>query len=204
MKTIHIGAWYFRPNVANAMIQLKHLSKIEVLQKWRNYDDDEDEDEDEDEDDCGGIIQFLKHHVEMGHQSTLEELVMLRGTPDVAWIPLAPELKRLKKLKLITDRIPGRCFPLIISIGKGCPALEKLILGLPNSMVADGLLKPLRVHPNLECLKIGTGSLSADDAIALCTFRNLKKLQLECHVSDDLLEMLQDHIQTIEMYPRRW
>ncbi|KAJ8652704.1 hypothetical protein O0I10_011649 [Lichtheimia ornata] len=188
LKATSLNQSYIQSNVANSMIQLKHLSKLEI-HRTPTVDDFE------------GIIQFFQHHIEMGDQSALEEIVTYKISPGIAWMPLIPRLKRLKKLKFLVNAIHDNCIPLMDEMAQGCPALEKLILGLPEAELPDDVLKPWRRHQNLKCLKFGAESLTANDAITLCTFSNLKTLQLECDASDDLLEVLRNHIPKIELYP---
>ncbi|KAJ8652703.1 hypothetical protein O0I10_011648 [Lichtheimia ornata] len=192
LKTTLLNQSYIQSNVANAMIQSKRLSKLTLYE--RSADDE----------DYEGMIQFLQHHIEMGDQSTLEEIITYKISPEMAWIPLATRLKRLKKLKFLASDISEDCIPLMEQIGQGCPALKKLILGMPYAELPDGLLEPLYGHPSLEILKIGTRSLSANYAITLCTFKNLKSLELECDVSGDILDLLEYHLPKVELYPDPW
>ncbi|CDH54805.1 predicted protein [Lichtheimia corymbifera JMRC:FSU:9682] len=191
LKSIVIHQSYIQSNVSNAMIQSKHLSKLKIFQ-------------DSTDEDYEGIIRFLEHHIQLGDQSMLEEIITYEISPEMEWIPLVPRLKRLKKLKFLVNDIPEDCIPLIEAIARGCPALKKLILGMPFAELADGLLEPLRNHPSLEILKIGTKSLRADHVITLCTFTNLKSLELECQVTSDMLTLLECHLPKVELYPDPW
>lgn len=89
LEDIGLHELYIKPNVANAMIKLKHLSKLYINQ---GYKDDDDDDE--------GMIQFLEYHIGMGNGSTLEEITIATSTlkAETTWIPLIARLQCLKKL----------------------------------------------------------------------------------------------------------
>ena len=76
-------------------------------------------------------------------------------------------------------------------ISQGCPALDKLTLGMDGAQLPSGILKPLRKHTSLQQLSIGSVSLSDADIIALATFSNLKHVHLHPDISKDVLEVLQ-------------
>ncbi|KAJ8652706.1 hypothetical protein O0I10_011651 [Lichtheimia ornata] len=189
IKTLSLIQNYIQTNVANAMIQLKHLSKLQLHQMVTV-------------DDYEGMIQFLQHHVGMGNQSTLEELTLLAPIVvmrfGAAWIPLIARLESLKNLKLLGSIYYDESIHIMKEIAQGCPALEKLTLGGHRDTLDDGMVRLWRDHSNLKYLRIGAESLSNNDATALCTFRNLKQLQLQCDVSDDLLDLLEERIPEVE------
>ncbi|CDH54792.1 predicted protein [Lichtheimia corymbifera JMRC:FSU:9682] len=173
------------------MINLKHLSKVEFNARRGSIDNK-------------GIQHFMEYYTDtMGDGSTLEEVVVVcmkdTDMSDVPWISWLFWLKRLKVLKLLADTISDIYVSSMDESGKGCPALEDLTLGKDGSVLANGLLKSLRRYPSLEYLTIGARSLSEDDLIALCTFRHLNYLQLQCTVPEDLLELLQDNISNVEI-----
>ncbi|KAJ8652396.1 hypothetical protein O0I10_011976 [Lichtheimia ornata] len=190
LATIHIHDTYFRPNIVNAMIKLNHLQKVHIDVVSNENDD--------------SIHQFLGHHIALGNRSTLKDVIVETTHIEISakpWMPLLSKLPRLKNLELLAAAISENCIPLMEEIGQGCPALENLILGMDGAELADGLLPPLRRHPNLKWLKIGADEpLSNHDLMALCTFRSLKELILLFTITEvDLLEMLNDHIPIVEI-----
>ncbi|KAJ8652591.1 hypothetical protein O0I10_011737 [Lichtheimia ornata] len=191
LNTIHIHISSFRSHFAHAMIRLKHLHTVRINALSNDVNDT-------------GIQQFLEHHVALGDQSTLEHVTLRMGRVGVsqnAWIALLSRLTRLKNLELLAGIMPENCIPIMEEIGQGCPALKKLTLGVYDAVLADGLLMPLRKHSNLQCLWIGATSLSDTNLLALCTFHHLKQLSLECRVPKGLLEILQDHIPKVNIFP---
>ncbi|KAJ8652696.1 hypothetical protein O0I10_011641 [Lichtheimia ornata] len=188
IKTIRILDSNCQPDIAAAMINLKHLSKVVFDTKRGSIDN-------------MGIQQFLEYHIAtMGDASTLEQVVVyMKDMSDVAWIPLLYRLKRLKTLMLLAGTISENCVSSMYELCQGCPALEDLTLGKDGSEMADGLLKSLRRHPNLKYLGVSARSLSENDLTALCAFRTLKYLYLQCPVPKYLLEILQDHIPNVEI-----
>lgn len=194
LKAISLNKSYFRPDVANAMIDARHLSKLEIFQSWENGGDE-------------GMKRLLEYHTAtMGDRSTLEGVIIHMIHMDMhasPWLPLLSRLKCLKNLKLFARTISAENgIPIMTEIGQGCPALKDLTLGgRVGSKLADGLFKPLYKHPNIECLRIGAKSLSNDNLMDLCAFKNLKRLQLQRHiiVADDMIEMLRDHIPKVEL-----
>lgn len=191
LSAIHIHDIYFRPEIAKAMIKLKHLRKVHI-DVVSNEDDD-------------GVHQFLKHHIALGDRSTLKYVMVETSHIDISakpWIPLLSRLPRLKNLELLAQAISENCIPFMAEIGQGCPVLENLTLGVDGADLADGLLVPLRNHPNIKWLRIGAAdSLSVEDLVALCTFRDLTKLILSFNAADDVLEMLNKHIPNVEIDP---
>ncbi|KAJ8652701.1 hypothetical protein O0I10_011646 [Lichtheimia ornata] len=188
IKTICILDSNCQPDIAAAMSNLKHLSKVVFDTKRGSIDN-------------MGIQQFLEYHIwTMGDASTLEEVVVyMKDMSDVAWIPLLYRLKRLKTLMLLASTISENCVLSMHELCQRCPALEDLTLGKDGCEMANGLLKPLRRHPNLKYLSVSARSLSENDLTALCAFRKLKYLYLQCPVPKYLLEILQDHIQDVEI-----
>ncbi|KAJ8652705.1 hypothetical protein O0I10_011650 [Lichtheimia ornata] len=188
LQSIALNKSYIQHDVASAMINARHLCKLEVFQSWGGDDDE-------------GVKRLLNHHVAtMGDGSTLEEVIihMLHFNMSAApWITLLCKLKSLKNLKLLVGRsFSKHGIPIMEEIGQGCPALKDLTLGHRLCTLADGLFKPLCKHPNIECLRIEAESLSNDNLMDLCAFNNLQQLQLTLHVivADDKLEMLRNHI----------
>lgn len=181
-----------QPDIANAMVSLKHLSRFEIdthNETGGRY--------------STGIQQFFEYHIAMGEHSTLEEVIIHMWkyveTSAKVWIPFLSQLRCLKKFHLSADTISKDCLSSLEEIGRGFPALNELTLGVDGSEMAHGLLKTLRLHPNLKCLRIGASSLSDNDLVALCKFRNLKYLHLQCAVPKDLVAILQDHISNVEI-----
>lgn len=189
LSAISLLKCYFQPDIANAMIKAKHLSKLEIFHSL-GYEGNE------------GIKRFLDYHIAMGDGSTLEEVIIRMVNVDTTvalWIRLLSRLKCLKNLKLLVLRISEDCIPVMEEIGQGCPALKEVTLGHADSELAHGLIKPLCKHPNIESLRIGTGPLSHEDLMDLCAFNNLKQLQLQFTVADRTLKMLRDHIHKVEI-----
>lgn len=190
LNTIRLRKSYFQLDIANAMINARHLCKLEIFHSWGNGGDE-------------GIERFLGYHIEtMGSGSTLEEVIIRvvnLGMSRTPWIRLLARLKCLRNLKLLAGSISEDCIPVMEEIGQGCPALKELTLGHADCGLPDDLFKSLCKHPNLECLRIGAESLSNDDLMDLCAFKNLKQLHLPSIVEDDMLEMLQDHIPKVEL-----
>ncbi|CDH54822.1 predicted protein [Lichtheimia corymbifera JMRC:FSU:9682] len=193
-SSIHFHYSYFLPGIANAMTKLKHLQKLQT-DILHNVDIDHDIQVDTISNDS--IQQFLQHHIALGDRSTLEHVVVKMDTMEMSDMPcirLLARMTRLKYLELLVSDVPSTCIPFMKEISQGCPSLEKLTLGAFGSMLADGLLMPLRTHPNLKCLDVGDHPLSNHNMMALCTFRNIKQLELHYPVPTDLREILQDHI----------
>lgn len=178
----------FQPDVANAMIQLKHLSKLKI--DYVNASDD-------DNSNYISIKQFLEHHIALGDRSTLEHVIVDMDDVDmseVTWISLLCRLKCIKKLELITVNMGEHCRLILEEIGQGCPSLEELTLGLEETEMAEGLLAPLRQLSNLKCLTLGAWEICNTDFLVLASFNNLERLYLRCDISDDMLVLLESRI----------
>lgn len=188
LKAIDMSESLFQPDVANAMIQLKHLSKLKI--DYVNASDD-------DNSNYISIKQFLEHHIALGDRSTLEHVIVDMDDVDmseVTWISLLCRLKCIKKLELITVNMGEHCRSILEEIGQGCPSLEELTLGLEETEMAEGLLAPLRQLSNLKCLTLGAWEICNTDFLVVASFNSLERLYLRCDISDDMLVLLESRI----------
>lgn len=119
LNAISLSESLLKPAVANAMIQSKNLSKLDIYQPWGD-----DEDDDLWGDEHKGIKAFLDYHIEMGNQSTLKELIIRvdGNTNPVSWMPLLPLFKCLQSVDIQTAFIHRECAIVLT----GCSALERL------------------------------------------------------------------------------
>lgn len=166
--------------------QLDPSSKLEITLQSRNSNDE-------------GIIRFLEHHIGMGNTSTLEEIIITTRTTmsGATWIPSISRLQRLKSLKLHVYGIHEDCLPAMEEIGRGCPALEELTLGMRTCDINEGIIASFCQHPNLKRLRIGSTSLSPASLMLMTTFSSLEYLYLRCNVPESILKMLHKHISKI-------
>ncbi|CDS06475.1 hypothetical protein LRAMOSA09003 [Lichtheimia ramosa] len=188
LKAIHLPESLFQPDIANAMVQLKHLSKLEIDYVYATG-------EDEDDNDTIGIRQFLENHIAMGDHSTLEH-VIVHNEEDIAqvtWIPLLSQLKCLKHLELFFVPMEDDCLSILGEICQGCPALEELRLDLEDTEMPQGLLEPLR-QLSVRCLRIDAASIGNADLLVLASFSRLERLYLLCDIPDDMLVLLKSRI----------
>lgn len=121
------------PHIADAMIDLKHLSKLRVTRsKSRNFV-------------IGGVAKFLTSHITRGLLSTLEELTLHANQAmlEVSWIPLVSNLHCLKNLELVSPDISREWFFILKQIGQGCRSLESLKLGTKRCKLVDGSIESL-------------------------------------------------------------
>ncbi|KAJ8652700.1 hypothetical protein O0I10_011645 [Lichtheimia ornata] len=186
LKAINLRISHLRHDITNAMIKLRHLSKLEIVRwVWGDHSDYYE-----------GIIQFLEHHVGMGETSTLKEITISARTMafDATWIPFISKLQCLKNLKLHALSIPEDCLPVMEKIGRGCPALEDLTLGVRGCDIGDGIISSLCQHSNLKCLRIGSTSLNPGTLILMTILPGLESLYLECNVPESVMEMLRKHV----------
>lgn len=181
LKSISVIDLCLPLNIANAMINLKSLSRLKIT-SWKE--------------DLGGVKQFLEHHVAVGNQSTLEEIEinLVKEISKVTWLPLVSGLQCLKSLKWFPMGIPTDCISTIAEISQGCLALEKLSIALWCVDFPQGILKSLCELPNLKWLRIEAGSICESDLVSLTTFPSLQELYLYCKVPDPIREMLHSHI----------
>lgn len=182
LKSINVIDTYLPSNVANAMINSKNLSKLNVT-SWKKKNLD-------------GIKQFLERHIAMGNHSTLEEMEIqaLKGIPEITWLPLVPRLMCLKSLKLRAGGIPQDCVSIMAEISQGCPALEKLWIASWCADFPQGILKPLCQLTNLKWLRIEAESICESDLVSLTTFPSLKELYLYCKLPNPFRGMLCRHM----------
>lgn len=191
LEDIGLHELYIKPNVANAMIKLKHLSKLYINQ---GYKDDDDDDE--------GMIQFLEYHIGMGNGSTLEEITIATSTlkAETTWIPLIARLQCLKKLELLALSIHNDCLPAMETISQGCQALEDLTLGWRTGCHDFGLgvISSFSQHSNLKYLTIGSSrTVDPSDLVIMVTFPSLERLYLHCDVPTNIMNVLRKHISKI-------
>lgn len=187
LKAIHLPESLFLPGIASAMVQLKHLSKLETYYVYATGEDDDD--------DAIGIRQFLENHITMAGRSTLEHIIV-HNEEDIAqvtWISLLSRLKCLKHLELFFVPMDDDCLSIVGEIVQGCPALEELRLDLENTEMPQGLLEPLR-RLSVKCLRIDAASISNADLLVLASFNSLERLYLRCDIPDDMLVLLKSRI----------
>lgn len=158
----------------------KHLSKLEIFHQRGRTDTD-------------GIKQFLEYHIGLGNQSTLKEMSVLEGTKmsNISWVPLIFKLRCLKNLSLLVDTISEECLSAWEEIGQGCPALEKLTLGMDGATkLVEGVMMPLRHLQKLKFVRIMAQKLSGADLAVLAAIPSLEELYLHCHVEDFMIKAL--------------
>ncbi|CDH54820.1 predicted protein [Lichtheimia corymbifera JMRC:FSU:9682] len=147
LKAIHLTESHFLPDVSNAMINMSHLSKLEIT-KIRGTAEFYDP-----------ITSFIRHHIAMEDQSTLEEFSLHINdgiTHAAAWLNLISQMNHLKDLKLLAGVFPEYFLPVLQKIGRGCPSLESLTLGnayYRDANFTDGVIRSLCEHPKLRYLK---------------------------------------------------
>lgn len=187
LKDICIPDSSLQVDMADAMARSDHLSKLTIKQMTGDHD-------------FGGITKFLELHIAKEGLSTLEEMTLHinTGIHHVTWLPLIARLKCLKILELLALDVHNEAKPILVALGQGCPALEKLTLGKSCARFADGLIKPLCTLPNLKHLRIGASLLSQPDLFALIEFPKLERLDLYYAVPDkNIMEMLRSRIQKV-------
>lgn len=184
LKAIELDQVFIEPEISNAMIQLKHLSKLKINIFYPLPPDDN-----------IGINQLLEHHVALGNDSTLEHIIvnMEVDVSQVTWIPLLSRLKRLRKLELLPRTMRQHCISILDGIGQGCPDLEELRIN-ENTNLLEGLLMPLRQFSNLKHLRVQARSICNADLLVLASLTSLERLSLECDVPDDILVLLKSRI----------
>ncbi|KAJ8652403.1 hypothetical protein O0I10_011983 [Lichtheimia ornata] len=186
LKTIDLNEPFFLPVVSNALINMRHLSKLEITMVAGT------------EEFYDPIISFMKHHIAMEDRSTLEEMILQidsRSMYTIGWLGLVSQMKRLKHLKLVANVIPKYSLRLLENIGRDCPSLESLTVGtIQGSDVTDGVIRALCQHPKLKRLTIGTRSISAADLFALPTFPSLERLRLQKSTPDSTKDILRQYI----------
>ncbi|CDH54802.1 predicted protein [Lichtheimia corymbifera JMRC:FSU:9682] len=189
LKAINLRISHLRHEITNAMIKLRHLCKLEITRwQWGDYSDDYE-----------GIIQFLEHHVGLGKKSTLNEITVTTRTmaSEATWIPFIAKLQCLTKLKLLADVIHADFLPVMEKIGRGCPALEELTLGVRGCNIGDRIIASLCQHSNLKCLRIGSTSLNPGSLILINLLPSLESLYLECNIPDSVMKMLREHVNKV-------
>ncbi|CDH54785.1 predicted protein [Lichtheimia corymbifera JMRC:FSU:9682] len=172
---------YLRPNVANAMINSRHLSKLKIVDGFASEEDTNE-----------AMFRFFEHHSGMGEKSTLQE-VTIETDQLMLETALISRLQCLKKLELIARSVHSSSLPGLEMISQGCPALEELTLGWRTDPYEFGLgIIPLfSQHSNLKCLKIGpscTPDLS--DLVMMATYPSLECLYLHCDVPTSIMTIL--------------
>ncbi|KAJ8652712.1 hypothetical protein O0I10_011657 [Lichtheimia ornata] len=133
LNAIHIYNSNFQPSVANAIIKLGHLQKVQIEEDYiMGHTDDNIID--------GyyhGIRQFFEHHVALGDHSTLKHVVVhmpFVNAFEQTWLPLLSQLRCLKVLELRGKIAYGdctladNCIPIMKRIRRDCPALETLMV----------------------------------------------------------------------------
>lgn len=194
LTTIKLTESRFLPDIASAMIQLKHISALEIIGVIGGVDNDNN--------DNNGIRQFLEYHTDMGNRSSLEHVVVHMETIEMSkatWIPLLAQLQNLKNLELLADIITHRCKEMLEELGRGCPALEKLALGMDGADMVEGIIKPLRQIRNLKDIRVGGATVFDSDLVILASFPRLEHLFLQCMVPDNMRAMLHRHIPKVEI-----
>lgn len=191
VKSIELDEAFIQPEVSNAMIPLKHLSKLEINFVSGTSDSVN-----------IGIKQFLNHHIALGDDSTLEHIIVNMGRcmSRVKWIRLLARFKGLKKLELNVSTMTPTCRSIFEDIGYGCPALEELWLTVDDTELDQGLLAPLRQFSSLKRLAIGVDTISKADLHTLASLSSLERLVLKCNVPDDILVLLKSRIPKVYMY----
>lgn len=192
VNTINLPESRFLPDIASVIIQLKHLSTLEIRSVF-GVDNDNDN---------NGINQFLEYHIGMGNRSSLEHVIVHMEDIEMSkatWIPLFTQLQNLKNLELLADIITHRCKEMLEDLGRGCPALEKLTLGMDGADMVEGIIKPLRQIWNLKDIRMGGATVFDSDLVVLASFPRLEHLFLQCMVPDRMREMLHRHIPNVEI-----
>lgn len=186
LKAIHLPESHLHPRIADVLSQSK-FSKLEIFRTAIEENI--------------GVRQFLEHHIGLGEQSTLKEMIMRVDTDmsEVPWVPLIFKLRYLKSLELKADEISRACIPAWEEIRQGCHALEKLTLGMEGSEFCEGVLKPLCHLPNLKWLRLSAGGLSSTDLICLLAFPSLQEVSFRYSISDFDFNLLRTHLPKVTM-----
>lgn len=191
LTTISLPESRFLPDIASAMIQLKHLSTLEIISVFGGLDNDN-----------NGIRQFLEYHIDIGNRSLLEHVIVHMEAIEMSkatWIPLFAQLQNLKNRELLADIITHRCKEMLEELGRGCHALEKLTLGMDGADMVEGIIKPLRQIRNLKDIRMGGATVFDSDLVILASFPRLEHLFLQCMVPDNMRAMLHRHIPKVEI-----
>ncbi|CDH54806.1 predicted protein [Lichtheimia corymbifera JMRC:FSU:9682] len=179
LKAIHLPASHLQPRIAYIMTKAaKHLSKLEIFHKRGGTDTD-------------GIKKFSEYHIGLGNQSTLKEMIVEgREMSNISWVPLIFKLRCLKNLSLHVNTISEECLSAWEEIGQGCPALEKLTLGMDGAELVDGVMMPLRHLEKLKFVRIMAQKLSGADLAVLAAIPSLEELYLHCRVENFMIRAL--------------
>lgn len=152
---------------------------------------------------CPHFSKFIRHHIDLGERSTLQELEITLPSSTTYWLSAIARLHHLRTLILwIRQPLQGRDYTqyqdIMSTIAMGCPGLEKLALyGIKS--VPKGVLLPLHAHPGLRCLRIeAQQALSVEDALAILIIPNLNRLELVVPPDNDIQELLQSKIPVVE------
>ncbi|CDH57687.1 predicted protein [Lichtheimia corymbifera JMRC:FSU:9682] len=167
--------------------QLNHLATFHVREASGVVDD-------------GVIGPLLEHHAAVGDRSTLKHIEINFATSqisNIAWLPLVCDLKWLKKLELSADYFSGDWRPFLSNLGKGCPALEELMLGHPMTNFYEGVITALDTHPNLKTLYIGATFLPEHELRQLVNFPRLQRVYFYFPVPDSIANYLRQRMEVI-------
>lgn len=189
LKVIQLDDIQFTPDITDAMIKMKHLSKLQLDIKnyiFEGFDMT---------DYYPRVKQFFEHHIAMGDQSTLQDLGILFDDLRISqfeWLSMLSRLRRLKNLELSTTMaMTGNCKQVMAEICQGCPALETLTLDAWRGF-ADGVMESLYQLSHVQYLKIRGSSLSKVNLLSIAKMPSLERLLFHrCRVPDEVRSLLQ-------------
>lgn len=189
LKVIQLDDIQFTPDITDALIKMKHLSKIQLdFKNYVFYGVDM-------PDSYTGVTQFFEHHIAMGDQSTLQHLGILFDDLHISqfeWLSMLSRLRRLKNLELSTTMaMTGHCKQVMAEIFQGCPALETLTLDAWDGF-ADGVLECLYQLSHVRYLTIRGSSLSKVNLLSIAKMPGLERLIFHrCRVPGEVRSLLQ-------------
>ena len=132
--------------------------------------------------------QFIRHHLELGNQSSLKELKIHIEEDFLPhpWCSLIPLLSQLTTIEIRHEpqRRTRKSRAFMEYLVRGCPALEQFIFSttIPSIIYRD--LHPMQHHKNLKRIFINAVAISGD-AFDFCKrFKHLESLHLSLIIVD--------------------
>ncbi|KAJ8652920.1 hypothetical protein O0I10_011454 [Lichtheimia ornata] len=195
----HLHTVYINPigreeeDLFNAIINLRHLRRFCAWTTTKH---------------CPSFSKFLRHHIDLGKRSTLEELeiALEMFTTPKYWFSAIARLRYLRTFILwfchrptggAGDYVDYRS--IMSTLSEGCPSLENLSLFATYATIPKGSICPLHAHPGLRSLTIESqDEIPPGDITAILAIPNLKHLVLDVPMNDDMLQLLQSSIPRVE------
>ncbi|KAI7873660.1 hypothetical protein K492DRAFT_211998 [Lichtheimia hyalospora FSU 10163] len=163
-------------SVVDAMMQLNNIHTLDI-----RTDDDK------------NLSPFIKHHINMGTQSTLRN-IQLSSEYDIPRPSWLQDIAKLRNLECFELRIPS-CFPaafasFLEAMAKGCPNLKQLKLVAQHpydaSMLAyikTGVIEVLVSFNSLHQLTLHASAIHENRLLLLTKIPNLRCLNLRLNRS---------------------